>query len=80
MMKINCLACGHNVDLDEIYSDYDGLVKCYACSALLDIRTEDGQIKAVRFVTIARGLPESEEDFEVLRTADARALTNVSGL
>jgi len=73
MMKINCLACGHNVDLDEIYSDYVGMVKCYVCSALLDIRTEDGQIKTVRFIKIARGLPESEEDFDGIRTADALA-------
>ena len=57
-MKVNCLACGHNVDLDDIYSDYAGMVKCFVCSALLEIKTEEGQLKTVRFVGIARGTPE----------------------
>jgi len=35
-MKINCLGCGHTIDLDETYSDYEGQVKCYTCSALLN--------------------------------------------
>jgi hypothetical protein len=60
-MKINCLACGHSVDLDDDYGDYTGLIKCFVCSALLDIVTEEGQIKAVRFVKIVRGGDETLE-------------------
>lgn len=48
-MKINCLACGHNVDLSDAYSDYEGLVKCFACGALLEIKTEGGSLKSVHF-------------------------------
>ena len=47
-MKINCLSCGHKVDLDYAYDDYKGQVKCFVCGALLEIRTEEGNLKAVK--------------------------------
>ena len=62
-MRINCLACGHKVDLDDAYDDYEGPVKCFACRAVLEIRTEQGSIKAVKFVNIVRR-PSAEEVFE----------------
>jgi len=43
-MKINCLSCGHTIDLDEAYSDYEGQVKCYTCSALLEVKLEESLI------------------------------------
>jgi hypothetical protein len=46
-MKLNCLSCGHYVDLRDDYSDYNGQVKCFVCGALLTIRTEDGLVKSV---------------------------------
>lgn len=49
-MKLNCLSCGHIVDLRDAYNDYDGQVKCFACGGLMAIRTEDGQIKWVELV------------------------------
>ena len=48
-MKINCLSCGHNIDLDDSYSDYEGLIKCYACGATLEIKLVEGNIKTVKF-------------------------------
>lgn len=51
-MKINCLSCGHKVDLDEVYDTYDGQVKCFACSAILAIKTDEGQLKKVEFVKV----------------------------
>jgi hypothetical protein len=48
-MKINCLSCGHYVDLDDSYSDYEGAIKCYACDATLEIKLSDGQVKSVKF-------------------------------
>ena len=62
-MKINCLCCGHKVDLDDAYDDYEGPVKCFVCSAILEIRTEHGTIKAVKFVNIVPR-PSAEEVFE----------------
>jgi ribosomal protein S27E len=46
-MKLNCLSCGHLLDLREAYDDYEGQVRCYICGALLFIRTCDGQVKSV---------------------------------
>ena len=47
-MKINCLSCGHTVDLDDAYSDYEGQIKCYTCSAVLEIKLSDSLIKSVK--------------------------------
>ncbi len=49
-MRINCLTCGHMVDLGENYDDYEGPVKCFVCSATLEIRTEEGNIKTLKLV------------------------------
>jgi ribosomal protein S27E len=50
-MKINCLSCGHNVDLDDAYDDYEGAVKCFACGAVLNIKTQEGRLKSVSLAT-----------------------------
>jgi hypothetical protein len=59
-MRINCLACGHGVDLDDAYDDYEGPVKCFACRTILEIRTEQGRIKAVKQVNGVRHLSVEE--------------------
>ena len=47
-MKINCLSCGHNVDLDDAYAEnYEGAIKCYGCDATLEIKTEQGSLRGV---------------------------------
>ena len=48
-MKINCLSCGFRVDLDDTYDDFEGPIKCL-CGALLEIRTEEGMLKAIQRV------------------------------
>lgn len=53
-MKINCLSCGHSIELDETYSDYEGQVKCYVCSALLEVRLEESLVKSVKFLMQTR--------------------------
>jgi DNA-directed RNA polymerase subunit RPC12/RpoP len=53
-MKINCLSCGHSVELDEAYSDYEGPIKCYTCSALLEVKLEENLIKSVKFLKLTR--------------------------
>jgi DNA-directed RNA polymerase subunit N (RpoN/RPB10) len=49
-MKINCLSCGHSLDLRDAYDDYKGQVRCFICASLLAIRTQDGQVKSVELV------------------------------
>jgi hypothetical protein len=61
-MKINCLACGHKVDLDEVYDDYEGQIKCFACCAILEIKAEEGRLKTVRFLKIVPR-PSLEDTF-----------------
>jgi hypothetical protein len=53
-MKINCLSCGHNIHLDDAYSDYEGEVKCFACGAVLDIKLDQGCIKKVKLTSLTR--------------------------
>jgi len=60
-MKVNCLSCGHSVDLRDAYDDYDGQVKCFACGALLAIRTRDGQVK---WVELAGGPASTHRSFD----------------
>jgi transcription elongation factor Elf1 len=59
-MKINCISCGHKVDLDDAYDDYEGQVKCFACGTLLEIRTEQGNIKSVVIVRTVHGFSEGD--------------------
>jgi uncharacterized Zn finger protein len=59
-MKVNCLSCGHNVNLDEVYDDYKGQVKCFACGALLEIKTHLGQLTSVNIVNSASALAAGE--------------------
>ena len=49
-MKIICVSCGHKVDLGDSYDDYAGQVKCVACDALLEIKTEEGSLRSVAVV------------------------------
>lgn len=48
-MRINCLNCGHKIELDDVYDDYDGMVKCTTCRQLLTLKTEDGKLRGVNF-------------------------------
>jgi DNA-directed RNA polymerase subunit RPC12/RpoP len=47
-MKINCLSCGHKVQLDDEYDDYTGQIKCNACRAIMEIKSEAGKLKSVK--------------------------------
>ncbi|MGO8745027.1 MAG: hypothetical protein ACLQNE_03465 [Thermoguttaceae bacterium] len=53
-MKVNCLSCGHSLDLRDAYDDYEGQVRCFICASLLAIRTQDGQVKSVELVRSPR--------------------------
>ena len=57
-MKVNCLSCGHAVDLRDSYDDYQGQIKCLTCGGLLAIRSENGEIKSVEYVS---GKPQGSE-------------------
>ena len=50
-MKINCVSCGHIIDLRDNYDNFDGQVKCFACSGMLQMRTEEGEVKSVTLLS-----------------------------
>lgn len=64
MIKINCLSCGHKVDLDDAYGDYAGQVKCLACGVLLEIRTEESSVKSVGVAMKSAGLPAGAREID----------------
>ncbi|GAB4552487.1 MAG: hypothetical protein Tsb0013_14780 [Phycisphaerales bacterium] len=47
-MKINCIHCGHGFSVDDSYCEYEGILRCGTCSGVLDVRIEDGLVRAVR--------------------------------
>ena len=49
-MKLNCLRCGHKIDLDDAYDDYEGPVKCYVCGSLLEMQAHEGRIRTVQLL------------------------------
>ncbi len=58
-MKINCISCGHKVDVSEAYDDYEGQIKCFVCDALLEINTGEGKLKSIR---MGSTLPNSSQE------------------
>jgi len=62
-MKIICLSCGHKVDLGDAYDSYAGQVKCVACGAILEIRTETGELRSVALArAVASAAPTAAPD------------------
>ncbi|MGA2215304.1 MAG: hypothetical protein ABSH31_18670 [Bryobacteraceae bacterium] len=51
-MKVNCLGCGFKVDLAGSYDDYAGPIKCFACGKIMEIATQEGNVRAVRFAAL----------------------------
>ncbi len=45
-MNVNCLSCGHSLDLRDAYDNYEGQVRCYICGGLLTLHSEDGEVKS----------------------------------
>ncbi len=47
-MKLNCVSCGHSVNLDAAYEDYSGDIKCLVCGSMLQVVIENEHIKSVK--------------------------------
>jgi DNA-directed RNA polymerase subunit N (RpoN/RPB10) len=71
-MKINCLSCGFKVDLADSYDDYEGQIKCYACGGTMEIKTQEGNVRAVKSVPDSQ-TPEVLEVVEVFNQGRGRA-------
>jgi ribosomal protein S27E len=48
-VKMNCALCGHEINLDhKVFENYSGPVKCFACSAILEVGTEKGFVYSIK--------------------------------
>jgi hypothetical protein len=42
-MKVKCISCGHELNLDHsVFEDYEGPVKCFSCSRIMEVKTVQG--------------------------------------
>lgn len=68
ILRLNCISCGHFINLHEdVYADYEGLIKCDACGGILNIKIQEGKLKSMAFVSKANSA-DLEESF-IARTA-----------
>ena len=61
-MEINCLSCGHRIDIGDAYDDFEGQVKCFVCAGLLQIKTKGGQMRLVDVSHVAGPARPSAEE------------------
>jgi hypothetical protein len=49
-MKIKCICCGREVNLDHrVFEDYEGPVKCFSCSTMMEMKTIRGFVDSLSF-------------------------------
>ena len=53
-MNVNCLSCGHSLDLRDAYDDYEGQVRCFICGSMLKMRSAEGHVKSVELAPVAQ--------------------------
>lgn len=64
-IRLNCLACGHSMDLGDAYEDYAGEVKCWGCQAVLEVTLQEGKLKAMKRGGAVGAFPSSAERVEL---------------
>ncbi|AOJ06474.1 hypothetical protein WS62_27950 [Burkholderia sp. ABCPW 14] len=48
-MNINCISCGHQIEVDDdSYARYHGALRCWVCHSLLMVDIVEGCIESVR--------------------------------
>jgi ribosomal protein S27E len=44
-MRVKCISCGEELNLDHwIFEDYSGPVKCFSCSAMMEVKSTGGEV------------------------------------
>jgi ribosomal protein S27E len=47
-MRVKCISCGHELNLDHwIFEDYSGPVKCFSCSAMMEVKSAGGEVYSI---------------------------------
>jgi hypothetical protein len=50
-VKLICPACGHPIELNEAYEDYQGEVRCWGCRAVLEVKLRGVQLQTMKLNT-----------------------------
>ena len=52
-MRVNCISCGEELKLDHgIFEDYSGPVKCFSCSAMMEVKSTGGEVCSVNSLAV----------------------------
>jgi ribosomal protein S27E len=47
-MRVQCISCGYEFNLDHrVFNDYSGPVKCFSCSAMMEVKTAGGEVYSI---------------------------------
>ena len=47
-MRVKCISCGEELNLEHgIFEDYSGPVKCFSCSAMMEVKTSGGEVYSI---------------------------------
>lgn len=60
-MQVNCLGCGHLINLGNDYDNFKGPVRCNICRTMTNIETESGKVKSVQSTDEALFKPHKVE-------------------
>jgi len=54
-MKVECVSCGHEINLDHwVFDDYEGPVKCFSCSRMMEVKTAQGIVQSLAPLAILK--------------------------
>jgi ribosomal protein S27E len=47
-IRVKCISCGQALNLDHgIFEDYSGPVKCFSCSAMMEVKSTGGEVYSI---------------------------------
>jgi ribosomal protein S27E len=47
-MRVKCISCGNELNLDHwVFEDYSGPVICFSCSAMMEVKTNGGEVYSI---------------------------------
>jgi hypothetical protein len=80
-VTVNCLCCGHTLDLSDTYDEYEGQLTCWVCHGKLLVRFELGKLLAMTKAeaTVVTSVIEVSDDGKLMAitTTDATSATSV---
>jgi hypothetical protein len=73
-IKVNCLSCGHTLDLGETYEEYEGDFTCWVCQAKLMVHFCRGKLVEMT----KAGAPAQPDVFVISDDGQRTAFTTTS--